>query len=692
MFFITKTLRPTLSAGVLLVVALLMGITSPSHAATEADVIVYGSTPGGFCAAIAAAREGASVIMLEPTDHVGGVNTGGLCFSDSNQTVRSTVMGLFDEWHRRIEQDYQSRGVTLPYDVSVKDQSKWSYEPHVAARVTQQMLDEAKVTVLTERVLESVIKSGSRIQSLRTSDGDFSAKVFIDGTYEGDLMAAAGVSWTIGREGKSEYGESLAGKQFTKRQMNISGLDDDGNPLPLITTTDAGPVDQGDSNVMVYSFRLCLTADPKNRVPMPEPDHYDPARFEAVRRHLRNNGSGVGFDLYDVPGGKLDGNNSIGGQFSFGFVGACNGWSEADAEKRQQIWEAHKQYTLEFFKFLTTDPSVPESTRKHYARLGLCKDEFAKYGHFSPQLYVREGRRMKGMYVVSQNDILVDQQKEDPIVVSSFPIDSHDCQRVALRDGGVINEGTIFPVRMKGKRHGYPYHIPYRAILPVPSECSNLLVPVALSCTHVAISSIRVEPTWMILGQSAGIAAAMAADKEVAVQELAYPELHERLQGQKQVLEIPEGIFDQDTVDASKLAGIVLDDEAAQLSGVWKHSTNFSPHLGRGYVHDDKIADGGSKATFRFTAPESGKYEVRMAYSAHPTRASNVPVVVTSGSTEAKFSVDQTQTLPAGGLFRSIGVADLTNTAETVITVINTGTDGFVILDALQLVPVASAK
>ncbi|EMI18081.1 secreted protein-putative xanthan lyase [Rhodopirellula maiorica SM1] len=341
---------------------------------------------------------------------------------------------------------------------------------------------------------------------------------------------------------------------------------------------------------------------------------------------------------------------------------------------------------------MTTDPAVPESTRKHYARLGLCKDEFAKYGHFSPQLYVREGRRMKGMYVVSQKDILVDQEKEDPIVVSSFPIDSHDCQRIALRDGGVINEGTIFPVRMKGKRHGYPYHIPYRAILPMPSECSNLLVPVALSCTHVAISSIRVEPTWMILGQSAGIAAAMAADKDAAVQELAYPELRERLVGQKQVLEIPEGIFSQDSIDVSKFAGIVLDDEMAKLSGIWKHSTNFSPHLGRGYVHDDKIADGGSQATFRFTASESGKYEVRMAYSAHPTRATNVPVSVTSGSSETKFTVDQTQTLPTGKLFRRVGVADLTDSAETVITVTNSGTDGFVILDALQLVPLASEK
>ncbi|MFG0261302.1 MAG: FAD-dependent oxidoreductase, partial [Novipirellula sp. JB048] len=246
---------------VLLGVVFWVSCSTPSPAASPAvDVLVYGATPGGFCAAIAAAREGASVILLEPTDHVGGVNTGGLCFSDSNQTVRNTVMGLFDEWHRRIEQDYRERGITLPYDVSVKDHSKWSYEPHVAARVTQQMLDEAKVTVLTERVLQSVIKDGSRIKTLRTRDGDFTAQVFVDGTYEGDLMAAAGVSWTIGREGKSEYGESLAGKRYPKSKMGISGFDEDGETLPLVTTTDAGHPDQGDAHVMVYSFRLCLTA------------------------------------------------------------------------------------------------------------------------------------------------------------------------------------------------------------------------------------------------------------------------------------------------------------------------------------------------------------------------------------------------------------------------------------------------
>jgi len=233
--------------------------------------------------------------------------------------------------------------------------------------------------------------------------------------------------------------------------------------------------------------------------------------------------------LYPLPNGKFDANNGIGKQFSMGLVGACNGWSEADAAGREKIWEAHKQYTLELYHFLTTDPAVPEHLRAELGTYGLCEDEFSEYDHWSPQLYVREGRRMKGMYVVSQKDILEQPEKEDPIVVSSFPIDSHDCQRVALKDGGVVNEGTIMPVRIPGRRHGYAYHIPYRSILPQVAECDNLLVPVALSCTHVAISSIRVEPTWMILGQSAGVAAALSVRQNVAVQSLPYPALKERI-------------------------------------------------------------------------------------------------------------------------------------------------------------------
>ncbi|MBA2114284.1 FAD-dependent oxidoreductase [Bremerella alba] len=656
----------------------------------SADVIVYGSTPGGFCAAIAAAREGASVILLEPTSHVGGVNTGGLSFSDSNQTVRSTVMGLFDQWHRRLEADYKARGVELPYDVSVKDNAKWTYEPHVAMRVTMAMLNEAGVQVLPEHVLQSAKMNGTTIEQLVTNQGAFHAKTFVDATYEGDLMAAANVSWTIGREGKAEFGESLAGKRYPKGKMSIDGFDAEGNLLPLVTTAKPGEDAAGDDLVMVYSFRLCLTAEPDNRVPMPQPENYDPARFEAIRRYIASGGRSYGIDLYPLPGNKFDGNNSIGGQFSLGLVGACNGWSEADQAGRDKIFEQHKQYTLEFYHFLTTDPAVPVDVRAKYARLGLCRDEFKATGHFSPQLYVREGRRMQGMSVVSQKDILESPEKDDPIAVSSFPIDSHDCQRVALADGTVADEGTIFPVRMPGRRHGYAYHIPYRSILPQPSECDNLLVPVAMSCTHVGISSIRVEPTWMIIGQSAGIAAAMAASEETSVQALSYPNLRERLLAQGQVLDLPKLAELPDPPVASSIAskglpGIVLDDTVAKLEGAWSNSSNFKPSIDGRYRHDEARGDSKSTATFQFVVPKSGEYEIRMAYSAHPTRAKRVPVTLTNGSKTFELAVDQTKPLPSGQAFRKIGTVTLLADKTNTIVIRNTDTDGFVILDAIQV-------
>jgi hypothetical protein len=503
-------------------------------------------------------------------------------------------------------------------------------------------------------------------------------------------MAAAGVSWTIGREGRKEFGESLAGKQYPKKKMQMSGLDAEGKPLPFITTPDAGPEEAGDKNVMIYSFRLCVTKDPANRVPFPKPANYDSARFEILRRYFaQEKRPHLLWDLYPLPGRKFDANNGIGKQFSMGLMGACNGWSEADEAGRAKIWEAHKQYTLEMHHFLSTDSAVPAVIREEYAQIGLCKDEFPEYDHWSPQLYVREGRRMIGEYIVSPKDIMEEPKMDDAIVVSSFPIDSHDCQRVGTAKF-VINEGTIMPVRVPGRQHGYAYHIPYRAITPKASECSNLLVPVALSCTHVGISSIRVEPTWMILGQSAGIASAMSAKQNVTVQKLPYPALRERLLAQKQVLDLPlpadlpsesKGAMN---INPKTLPGIVLDDTQAEWKGEWSHSSSFKPHIGTGYRHDDRRGDGQSIAIFRFKASKPSKYDLRMAYSAHETRATKVPLTIESSGRTIQLTVDQTQPLPAGEAFRSIGTVELEG--DTSITVTNAGTNGFVILDGLQLI------
>ena len=675
----------------------LLLLAHPARAA-EADVIVYGATPGGFCAAIAAAREGAKVVLLEPTAHVGGVNTGGLSFSDSNQTVRSTLGGLFEEWHQRIAADYAEHGVKLPYDVAVKDNSVWTYEPHVAARVTNAMLKEAGVTVLTKQPLEGVEKDGAKIVGLRTAAGVHKAKVFIDATYEGDLMAKSGVVWHLGRESRDEYGEPLAGRQYPKQKMAINGFDANGLPLPFITTIRRGDDNEGEQTVMVYSFRLCLTKDTANRAPFPEPKAYDPARFELVRRYFQKYPNApLPWDLYPLPGGKFDANNGIGKMFSMGLVGEANGWCASDTAGRAKLWDKHKEYTLEFYKFLTTDSAVPQKIRTEMAQLGLCRDEFPETDHWSPQLYVREGRRMDGRYMLTQKDIIDDPKKDDAIAVSSFPIDSHDCRRIALPDG-VINEGTIMPLRMPGRRHGYAYQVPYRTITPEASECTNLLVPVALSASHVAYSSVRVEPTWMTIGQSAGIAAALAAKAGVTVQALDYAQLRASLLAQHQVLDLP--VLPPITAPQAgkvvslapnSLPGLILDDAQATLSGEWDRSASFKPHIGTGYLHDGQRSDGHSKATFRFKAPAAGEFELRMAYSAHPTRTTRLPVTLTNGPQVQTFTVDQTIALPSGDAFRTIGTVRLRRDGDYLLEVTNKDTGGFTIVDAFQLLP-TSAK
>lgn len=663
----------------------------------EFDVVVFGATPAGVTAAVGAAREGATVALVEPMDIVGGMMTSGLSFSDSNQTDRRTLLGLFEETHLRIEAYYKAKGVTLPYSVAEKNTAHWTYEPHVAAKVFDDMLSEAKVKSFLNERLVSVKKNGARIQSFNTRSNTFTAKVFVDCTYEGDLMAKAGVSYVVGREGRKDYGESLAGKQFPKAPVKASPFDAQGKLLPLMTTKDAGDPEAGDKGVMTYSYRLCITTNDANKVPFSKPANYDPARYELVKRFMAAaQPKRPLFDFYNLPNGKWDGNNSIGGQISLGLVGENWGWPEASYEERDQMWQAHKDYTAGLIWFMQHDESVPEAVRTEMNRWGLAKDEFAKWDNWPPVLYVREGRRMVGEYVLTQSDIITNVTKPDVICIGSFPIDSHDVQRVATADGkGFIAEGTIFPVRIPGYGIGYRHQLPYRAITPKRAECQNLLVPVSLSSTHVAISSVRVEPTWMALGHSAGIAAALAAKANQAVQDLPYPTLREHLIAQKQVLEIPPlppkpvtaGINGKG-IDPKTLKGIVLDDAEATAIGEWQRSTNFKNFIGHGYVHDGNEHKGGLKMVFKTTITEAGKYELRMAYSPHETRAAKVPITVESGGKAMKVFFNQQEPLPSGEAFRTVGTFMLSAGKDTSITVSNEGTEGFVIVDALQLVKV----
>jgi hypothetical protein len=498
----------------------------------EFDVVVYSATPAGICSAIAASREGAAVALLEPRDFVGGMMSSGLSFSDSNQMARESLRGIFEECHQRIEDYYVAKGVPLTYSVRNKDQRPWTYEPHVAESVFREMLREARVSLFVEEEIAAVRKEGTRIMRVTTaSQHRYAGRVFIDASYEGDLMALAGVRHQIGREGRGEYGESLAGQQFPKPAIDISPFDARGRLLPLLTDVQRNEPEAGDRNVMTYSYRLCLTDDPAQRVPIERPAEYDGAQFELFRRYFaRFPDAEFPIDLYPIPGGKLDGNNGIAKHLSLGLVGESWRWPDATIQQRREIQTLHQSYTHGLLWFLANDDAVPPGIQRRARSLGLAKDEFERDDHWPPMLYVREARRMIGELVLTQHDILTDIAKSDSIGVGSFPCDSHDCQRIATKEGGFICEGTIFPRHLKHRAIGQPYQIPYRCVIPRASECDNLLVPVCASATHVAMCSLRVEPTWMVLGESCGIAAAMIARQDIAAQAVPYKTLRTRLE------------------------------------------------------------------------------------------------------------------------------------------------------------------
>lgn len=504
------------------------------------DVIVYGATPAGVTAAVAAAREGRTVLLVEPLPLVGGMMSGGLSFSDSNQMLREALGGLFEEFHKRVEAYYTARGIVLPYKVSEKDSKHWTYEPHVAELVFNTMLKEAGVEVALQQTLKQTRMTGKTIRALRMYSGKvFSGKVFIDASYEGDLMAAAKVQYRIGRESRAELGESFAGAVYQKKAVGVSALDEQGRPLPLISGTAVTPEGEGDKRIMTYSFRLCLSTDSANRVPFSRPAGYDADRYELFRRFYNTSPkTGIPFDMYPIPGNKLDGNNGIGSQLSLGLVGENWDYPDASPRQREVIWAKHRHYTEGLLYFLMTDAGVPEEVRNRMKNMGYAKDEFAAFRHFPPVLYVREARRMVGEYFLTQADILENREKPDAIAVASFPIDSHDCQRISTPGGGFINEGTIFPAKTRINGKGIPYQVPYRSIIPKASECTNLLVPVCISSSHVAFSSIRVEPAWMVLGESAGIAAAVALENGGSVHKVDPAVLARRLKTKGQVLSL----------------------------------------------------------------------------------------------------------------------------------------------------------
>ena len=505
--------------------------------APSPDLVVYGGTASGVMTAYSASREGLRVALLEPGVHLGGMVAGGLSATDLGHYP--IIGGYARDFYMKAAAHYGVRDLDRA--------ANWLSEPHVDEDIFRTMLKDAGVVVYFHEHLREkngVELEGKRVVSITTSDGkDWPARVFADCSYEGELMAQAKVSYTWGREAAAEYGEDLAGVRGNtpKHQFlwPLSAYDEHHHLLPEIDPGPLAPPGSGDKKVQAYNFRLILTNDPSNRVPFPRPKGYDRSRFALLERYLnefpQHVGRAPGFrDITNpvmIPNHKADFNNN--GPVSTDYIGHSWKYPEASYAGKAALWQEHLLYTESFFYFISQDRKVPASLRAEANEWGLPKDEFADTDHWPNQLYIREGRRLVGEYVMRQSDLQTERSKTDSIGMGSYNSDSHNIQRVAMPDGTVRNEGDVqVPVQ--------PYEIAYRSITPKRSESENLLVPVCLSATHAAYSSVRMEPQYMIIGQAAGVAAALAIQNHTSIQDVGIPDLQQKLRAHGAILHLSE--------------------------------------------------------------------------------------------------------------------------------------------------------
>jgi hypothetical protein len=594
------------------------------------DICIFGGTSAGVIAAYTAQSMGKSVIIIEPGFHLGGLSASGLGQTDTGN--KEAVTGLSRDFYRRLGKEYGKF-------------EAWRFEPHKAEKVFNDYISEGNIPVMYEKWLFAVEKHGSRIISASFLNPEtkqdtitIKARIFIDCTYEGDLMAMAGVSYTIGRESNETYNEQYNGVQLLPDHHQFpDGIspyiipnDPGSGLLPGIQPGPPAPRGSGDNLVQAYNFRLCLTQDTTNMIPFFKPEKYYPEEYELLIRWINTKKDWRirDFGIFSpMPNGKTDTNNK--GAISTDFIGRNWDYPEADYETRQEIIQFHKHYTQGYFYFLATDPRVPENVRKEAQSWGYAKDEFINNQGFPHQIYVREARRMIGEYVMTEHDCLGKTSIADGVGMGAYGMDSHHCQRIVV-NGMVKNEGNInieeFP----------PYPISYRSITPKREECDNLLVPVALSASHIAFGSIRMEPVFMVLGQSAALAACMAIDNDSKVQEIDVSPL--------------QHLLETDPFLDGKPLEIVLDDNDQQgiyLTGNWtKIERNEIPQPYRSTYR--VLTDGTEHASalFKPEVKEPGLYDV---FVYHPfmmgihQHSSKTVYRVISGDSADNITIDFTQ-------------------------------------------------
>ncbi|CAN5434796.1 FAD-dependent oxidoreductase [soil metagenome] len=675
--------------------ALILSIAfTPILHAAEHDIVIYGGTASGVATAIQATRMGKTAIIIEPGNHIGGLTSGGLGWTDSGN--KAVIGGIAREFYQRLHKHYEADntwtfGKREDYKPFRKDEDAlWAFEPKVAEAMLRTMLKEAKVEVVFNERLErknGVTSLNGRITSIAMESGKaFAGKMFVDASYEGDLMAAAKVTFTVGREANSQYGETLNGiavkwqthaHRFThKVSPYVKAGDPTSGLLPcVLPKLEADGT--ADNRVQAYCYRMCMSLDPANRVPFAKPEGYDEQQYELLLRNFEAGDLRFPMKPDMMPNGKTDTNNNH--AVSTDYIGMNYDYPNASYAEREAILKKHEVYQKGFMWTLQSHPRTPEKIRKEMAKWGLPKDEFTDNGGWPHQIYVREARRMVGEYVHSELDCR--KKKETPVSVGmgSYNMDSHNVTRYVTAEGFVQNEGDV------QESPGGPYRISYFSLVPKRNECGNLLVPVCMSSTHAAYGSIRMEPVFMILGQSAATAAVIAIDDGKAVQDIDIKKLQDRLTADKQVLAHAGGgggAGKSSGIDIKKLAGIVVDDEDAVRVGFESASHANGGFVGIGYHHDGDDNKGKQTATYTPDLPEAGLYEVRLFYSPNENRARNVPVKITHSSGSADVKVNQKKK-PTDNCV-SLGKFAFEKGKAGSVVISNAGTEGHVVIDAVQ--------
>lgn len=520
-----------------------------------ADVIVYGGTSAAVTTAVQVARDGKSVILVSPDIHLGGLTSGGLGWTDTGN--KQVIGGLSREFYHRVWQyydkeeswkwqkksEYGNKGQGTSA-IDGENRTMWIFEPHIAENVFDDLIKESKIELYRNEWLNrstGVELENKTIKSITTLSGKtFEGKIFIDATYEGDLMAGSNVNFHVGREANSVYRENWNGIQvgvLHHRHHMMTDIDPyvvPGDPasgvLPKISIEDPGKKGEGDDKLQAYCFRMCLSNHPENRIPFPKPENYDASQYELLARIFASGWNEVFHKFDPIPNRKTDTNNH--GPFSTDNIGMNYDYPEATYARRKEIIKEHEDYQKGLMYFLANDEKVPEEVREQMANWGLAADEFKDNGNWPHQIYVREARRMIGEFVMTENEIQGMNPVPRPIGMGSYTMDSHNIQRYIKPDGFVQNEGDI------GVHPKKPYQIDLGSILPKKEECTNLIVPVSLSTSHIAFGSIRMEPVFMILGQSAGTVASLALEKGKEIHELTYEELKPVLLKDGQVLSL----------------------------------------------------------------------------------------------------------------------------------------------------------